>query len=507
MTKAKPAKPGGTRGGVTVSKVATGYLTAPQLGAQILAPRVETLSRFRRKHRPGAYLDFAQVYEEFSADTATPNLLIFGRRGTGKSTAVRWHLHRQAMTYPGFQYMVCRLSKPDLQRTHLVHLEADMTALGGEWLSIRGESRYPNGSLGYWTGFEKEKDALKVLGMDLDALVVEEGTTMPWAIIVDLSATLRSTLATGRTPQLIIPTNPFGPHAAAIKRRFIDQDLSEDEEPGYDPAEWRAIVTTAGDNPALNFQAYDKRLGGLAGPKRRAWLLGEWALGTGAFFDFHPEMDGRPWHVIPRLPEVYGKSVYRNPGIPVVRVVDYGYSEDPAVCLWIAVLPNGRGIVVKEKQWVRTPAAEMAREVLGHSAELRCTETFADPTLWHGERAGAESVAARFAAAGLALTPSVNDRTMHALHEWLALTLEDGKPKLQFWAEGCPELIRRLPMMVGNAHRPEYMADARDDYVCALHYFCLGGVKGREQTPEKQIPWWMKPGAGSRLGAESVRRG
>jgi hypothetical protein len=463
-----------------------------------------------RKGDKVLYTPGSATYEEFHGDLTTPNILLFGRRGTRKSWSVRWHLHRLSLEIPGFQYMVCRLSKPELQRTHLQFLDDDMEALGGKYDRTDGETQYENGSVGIWAGFEKEKDALKVLGMTLDMLVIEEITTMSWSVVMDLATTLRASKNPDRVPQLIAPTNPFGPHAGAVKRRWITKDVTADEDPEYDPNDYRAILTSKEDNPYLDFKTYDKRLGGLQAAKRKAWLLGEWSSSEGSFFeDFKPERDGQPWHVIARLPEINGRSIYRNLAVPVYRTLDWGFSDDPCVCQWIAVLPNGRGIVINRKSWKRTPAAEVAREIIGHSRDMRIVQTFADPSMWNTKRFDRDVVAVAdvFERNGVPLTPSVNDRRVYSIHERLTTEI-DGAPSLQFWQEGCDELIRAIAEQTANKNDPERMADSRTDHdVMALSYFCSGGVNGHEDIKPPELPYWMRPKTGDRLvlGSESTK--
>jgi hypothetical protein len=246
---------------------------------------------------------------------ASPNLLVWGPRGTGKSHWARWHLHRLALQHPNFRYLVVRNSKPELTRTHLSHLPQEMEQLGGRYQSTDAETHYPNGSIGTWAGFDDEKAAMKTLGASYDALLVEEITHMKFDVVVDIASTLRSTKGSGRVATLMAVTNPFGPYSYDVKRRWIDKSVEDDET--YDPAEWDNVFVGPENNPFLDFRAYHKRLGGLSKSKRAAWIDGAWSSGEGAFFDFHPERDGQPWHVISRLPEINGRSIYRNEAIPV----------------------------------------------------------------------------------------------------------------------------------------------------------------------------------------------
>ncbi len=451
------------------------------------------------------YVPGSDVIREFHRQTRTPNVLLYGRRGTSKSWSLRWHCHRLCLQYPGFTVLVVRLSKPELQRTWLQYLPAEMETLGGGYSKVEGLATYPNGSTMTLAGFATEDDANKVLGMSIDLLVIEEITQMGWGTITSLASSLRTTNESGRVAQMIAATNPIGVGAAAVKRHWVDRDLSETEEPGYLPDDWLAIPTTAEDNPHLNFADYDKRLSGLNEAKRAAWLRGEWASSEGSFFsEFSVER-----HVVTRLPELNGRSIFRHPDVEVVRTIDWGY-DDPTVCIWLALMPNGQAIAIKEMQWRRTSVQEVVQEVLGHSRDMNVTQTFCDPSMFNNSRAGAQSIGDTFELNGLPLTPSVNDRHLYSVHEYLTTTI-DGLPKLQLWAEGVPRLIATLPQQTPNVKDPERMRDSTTDHhVLALSYFTTSWASGHEPLkPEKKPPVWLDKmrqlEAPRVLGGESVK--
>ncbi len=458
------------------------------------------------KDKVDLYVPGSDVIREFHRQTRTPNVLLYGRRGTSKSWSLRWHCHRLCLQYPGFTVLVVRLSKPELQRTWLQYLPAEMETLGGTYAKVEGIATYPNGSTMTLAGFATEDDANKVLGMSIDLLVIEEITQMGWGTVTSLASSLRTTNESGRVAQLIAATNPIGVGAMAVKRHWVDRDLTETEEPGYLPDDWLAIPTTAAENPHLNFTEYDKRLTGLSEAKRAAWLRGEWASSEGAFFsEFSAER-----HVITRLPEMMdGRSIYKHPDVPVYRAIDWGY-DDPTICLWLAVLPSGRVICVKEMQWRRTSVQEVAQEIIGHSAGFAIAETFCDPSMFNNSRAGAQSIGDTFQLNGLALTPSVNDRHLYSIHEYLTTTI-DGLPKLQLWAEGCPRLIATLPQQTPMVKDPERMRDSSTDHhALALSYFTTSWATGHEPLITKPEPFWLKrmrelDSTAPVLGASSVK--
>jgi hypothetical protein len=175
------------------------------------------------------------------------------------------------------------------------------------------------------------------------------------------------------------------------------------------------------------------------------------------------------------------------------------------------MLPNGRAIVIKEMSWHRTAARECAQEVTGHSVDMQIATTYADGTMWNGQRYGAQSVADLFEMEGVALQPIANDRHMYGIHEWLAQTV-DGVPRLTFWAEGCPKLISTIQQQVPNPKDPERMKDSSTDHhTCALSFFCSGWATGHDPLPAgKPEPFWMRKmreleTSNYKLGTESVK--
>lgn len=58
-----------------------------------------------------------------------PNVLLWGGRGSAKSTTGRWDAHMRALAYPGFRYIILRRNFPELEKSHLVHVPREMKAL------------------------------------------------------------------------------------------------------------------------------------------------------------------------------------------------------------------------------------------------------------------------------------------------------------------------------------------------------------------------------------------
>jgi hypothetical protein len=321
-------------------------------------------------------------------------------------------------------------------------------------------------------------------------------------------------------------TNPIGIGADYIRRAFVVKDLhldadDPDFDPEYIPEDYEAIHTTLDDNPFIDKKQYIKILSRLPEHIRRAWLDGEWIIEGAYFHDFKPTKtldDGSiiDWHTTDRYPRLKNRdgewvNCHDFPWIQVYRAIDWGFSPDPAVCLWIAVLPSGQAVVIKERTWKAKTAKHVAECIKAESEGMHVVETYCDPSMFFGSEAtGNNSIGDIMEAAGVALTPVKNDRIAagYAIHEFLN-TLVGEVPKICIYAPGCPQLTKTLPGMRMDEKRKEKIADhPHDHWVIALAYFCMQRTGVSHETFVEVVPRWMRRPTSSsrRLGSESVRR-
>ncbi len=215
-----------------------------------------------------------------------------------------------------------------------------------------------------------------------------------------------------------------------------------------------------------------------------------------------------PWHVIddvPTLRDASGQSqpILNYPWLNIYRAVDWGFFPDPAVCLWIAVLPNKWAIVFKERSWRRTLAPEVAKQIKRESAGLHVVETFCDPSMFINTGVATFSVGELFEQHGVPLTQSINRRDLlgYAVHQYLN-TVIDERPQLQIVRPigpyGCKDLIRTLPQIRMDPNDPTKMADGDDHWVVALAFFCAGGASPSHTMVSATVPFWMRPKRRSR---------
>jgi hypothetical protein len=436
--------------------------------------------------------------------SAAPNLLVHGPRGTGKSMLMRWDFHMRAQQYPGYVYLILRRTMPELKQSHLHFIDAEMEKLGGFYHHTDNVAVYANGSRGYFGHCETDADILKYLGKQFYGIGFDELTTFEWDMVIKISSACRVPDGCGLTAIVRAGTNPLGVSAEDVHRYYIAKDLTPEEDPDYDPADWVAMQCMPEDNPFLDHQQYRKRFAGLPDAFRRAWLLGEWGV-EGAYFSLS---EGHELEALPTFgPPHDVREVIRWPWMNIYRVVDWGW-HDSAICVWFVVLPNGREIGFREELWIHTTAKKVAEAIVAKSDGMRVIATIADPTMWKGLEETGTCMADIFERAGVPLTKSVNDREANGCATQEHLNTEiDGQPKLQFVKTGCAQTIRTLKLMKVDKKRAGRIADHKQDHLpIGVGYFCMADVvpsRPPRNEPERR---WLKHKTTRRiLGTEGVR--
>ena len=158
--------------------------------------------------------------------------------------------------------------------------------------------------------------------------------------------------------------------------------------------------------------------------------------------------------------------------------IDYGTAA-PFCCLWFAQDPStGRRYVYRELYQAGLTAREQAQAIL--VAQNRDPANFyvADPSMW--SKVGVSSRGYEpprsadddYRDEGIVLRRAMNERVLgwNQVRQALALR-EDGLPGVQI-SSTCRNLIRTLPKMMHDPHRPEDMASdhVEDHAVDTLRY-------------------------------------
>lgn len=446
-------------------------------------------------------------------ESDAPNLLALGTRGTGKSTMMRKDAIIRCMRFAGFKVLILRRTIPDLRKSHLRFINQEMVQLSGGisgnqspvgyYRETTSDVVFKNGSFIQFSHCETVKDVENYLSSEWDLIIFDELSTFTLDMFLKISAAARSPEDAPYKALVRAGSNPLGIGAFWMKQWFVDHNVNMAEYPDYLPDDFEMQFSTLDENQYVNRKEYEKRLRNVPEHIRKAWLHGEFIIEGAYFTEFQQKKDVKgkvvEWHVVEHMPTWRARDGRAYPitsldWVSVYRAVDWGYFPDPAVCLWIAVLPNHWAVVFKERSWNRTLAKDVAKEIKRESIGMHVVTTFCDPTMFIKRGDATFSVGEQFEQHGVPLDPAQNDRELYgyAVHEYLADVIDD-HPKVQIVRHACPELIRTIPILQMDANDPRKIADGPDHWVVAFAYFCMGQAMPTTDPVESVVPRWMRP--------------
>ena len=383
-----------------------------------------------------------------------------GARGGGKSWAVRRKSALLAVRYPGIRILLLRRSYPELRENHILPMLSELRGIAA-YRETDKAFRFQNGSrlkFGYCDG---DKDILQYQGQEYDVIFIDEATQFSYEQFLILTACIRG--VNNYPKRIYLTCNPGGIGHEWVKRLFVDRRYRKNEK----AEEYCFIPARVYDNRALldSDPEYVNMLEKLPPRLRKAWLLGQWDIFEGQFFD---EFDHER-HVTNPLPIPPHWRIYRT--------LDYGL--DMLACLWIAVDEEHNAYVIKELYKSNLIISEAAQRIKSMSTEPVCI-TLAPPDMWHRRQESGRSVSDIFAGEGIALTKTSNNRIggWLAVKEWLRLVdNKEGQkhPRLRIF-KNCHNLIRTLPSLMVDEKNPNDCANEPHELTHApdaLRGFCI----------------------------------
>lgn len=216
-----------------------------------------------------------------------------GARGGGKSDAVLGEWASHAQEWGEYAIGLC-VRRERTQLTELVERSKTLyTRLGAKFHEQDKMWRFPNGARLRFAYLENDSDAQSYQGHSYTRVYIEEMGTFPNPDpIFKLMATLRPTgpPVPSNVPRFIATGNPGGPGHLWIKKRYIDPApfgltiITSDFGNGI-VKERVFIPSKIQDNKYTNNPDYIGNLY-LSGNEElvKAWLLGDWNVTLGAFF-------------------------------------------------------------------------------------------------------------------------------------------------------------------------------------------------------------------------------
>jgi phage terminase large subunit len=293
-----------------------------------------------------AFNIFGANAEAFN-DTASPEVLLAGAAGTGKSLAVLAKILAVSELFPGCRTLICRKTRESLTESVLVTWERDVLGPDHPVLTtrptlrrVRQSYQFANGSVVVVGGMDKPD---KVLSSEWDLIYCPEMLDLD---LVDWE-TLAGRLRNGRVPwqQIIGDCNPGSPHSWQFKRQATGSlkmyTSTHDQNPRYfDRA--RRCWTPAGEQ-------YLARLERMTGARRDRFLKGLWVAAEGAVYDYDPAV-----HLKPRD--------WRPPaGWVRVWAIDWGKTSPTALGVYAVDPATGVMVHVREVYKTRLRPAVLGR--------------------------------------------------------------------------------------------------------------------------------------------------
>jgi hypothetical protein len=437
-------------------------------------------------------------------DCPYPEILMGGARGGAKTDGIlgkyalkekRWGRY--------FNGVFFRQEMP--QQDDLIERAKEIYCrMGAAYQESRKQFLLPHGGRLRFRPLESIIDAQKYQGQSLSDAAVEEAGNYPMPDPIDmLFGCLRS--AHGVPVQLILSANPGGPGHQWLKQRYIDpapngfvrlvRKLPNGAE--HFAVFIKSLIT---DNKILlqKDPDYINRLYLVGSPELvRAWLEGDWSVIAGAFF---PEFSTRRHVIAPfAIPEHWAR----------IRAMDWG-SAKPFCVLWLAVsdgtVPGiARGALVAYREWYgwngkpnvgcQLPAPEVGRgiielETVPDESGVLAREMIADEVLDPAAfaRDGGPSIVERM---DVRFRRADNARVARrgAMGGWdqvrERLKGDGERPQLLIFST-CTHLIRTLPALPHDKHRPEDVdTEAEDHAPDALRYGCMARplIRDKPGTP------------------------
>jgi hypothetical protein len=449
--------------------------------------------------------------QELFLSSEVDELCFGGARGGGKTAALiidaalkprRWHFEGDGMNmtfvtdkysidYPEYKAIIFRRTFDDIYMNFMPEAEKIYSKLGAVWREKKKAFIFPSGARIHLAYCDCEADVKKYIGGNFHYLGIEELNQFPIRWVRDLGGSVRST-----NPELKpfkrYTTNPGGVGHVWIKKRFIDpckpilgreifderfnvtyHELKPNVE--FEDEEGNSLLfipSLVFDNPALvdNDSRYVKFLNSLDAAKREMWLLGNWDVQGGVFFEefskFHHVIDSRLFTLNKDKGRIY-------------RCVDYG-TANPFACAWLFVDFDCYVTVFDEIYEAGLVPSVQAQKILDKSRLWGLEEediyaTIVDPAMKiraHEYLSTLHSTLDIYEDAGIEhIVLGNNDRVQGwaTFHEFLRVP-DEGEPYLRF-TDNCVNCIETIPSLVRSNTNPEDVNTHGEDHIAdAIRY-------------------------------------
>ena len=421
-----------------------------------------------------------------------------GARGGGKTwLAVHWAI-LNCLYYKGIRCLMIRSTYAELEKNLIRPMITETNGMA-RYNDQKKLMRFFNGSTVDFGYCKNEADMERYQGGEWDLEFIDEAGNIPEICIKKFIPTVRGT--NGFPKRTLYTLNPGGRSHGYFKRLFVDRDFRTDE--GEDPDDYAFVQALVQDNKALmeSQPEYIKDLEVLPEKLRRAWLLGEWDIFAGQFFEDFVNVvrEDRTWsHVIPAFEPPAHWTIWRT--------YDYGYNH-PFACQWWAIDTDGIMYLILELygcgqepntglHWTADKQFSEIHRIETEHPWLRRRQVrgVADPAIWNRESTGI-SIADVAARCGVQFSPGNNDRIngWAQCHNRLAFD-EHGRPGMYVF-DHCTAFRRTIPTLLYDEHKVEDLDTEGEDHEAdAWRYLCAANpIKAPVPVQRKIVLPQMDP--------------
>lgn len=435
--------------------------------------------------------------------TDIDELLYGGAAGGGKSEATIWDALQYAMEYPGSRQIIFRRTFPDLQRSIIARTLVAYPRELGKYNQSKHEWIFLNDSIIELAYFDNDSHKANYQGAEYDVIRWEELTQFEESWYTYMLSRLRGSNPYPRYVKST--TNPGSVGHAWVKKRFIDvgkweqvHTIHETDENGdklYHPDTKEPIITRrifipakVQDNPALLAADpnYITRLMQLSEQERKQLLDGDWDTFSGQYFSEF----SRALHVCEPfdIPREWKRF----------RAMDEGYN-DPFVCLWIALDPEGVAYLYRELVKPKLLTSKQIELTRLNSGIEQYDYSVGDTSFWNRSKTEDVTPAELFQNMNIPMIQAKKERVngWKRLREWLhpVDTIDHvtgtiyKRVNLKIFST-CLKAIEAIPSMVHDDKMVEDVAQHPLDHVPdALRYWCMS----RPQNESQERPWAAVP--------------
>ena len=402
-------------------------------------------------------------------------ILFGGAVGGGKSHALRWDCIAFCCENPGLQAYIFRRSLPELESNHIQQIKKELPTELGNFSESRKRFEFYNGSYIQFQYLERDSDCDRIQGAEIHFAGVDEAGQLSAYQLGYIKSRLRlggyEPKQTQYLPRLVMTANPGGISHNFLKALYIDPSPPETyfyDVTMIDPRNksdkgWLSmyIPSRMEDNKFID-PNYGASLSGLPFELARALREGDWDLVVGSFFG---DVFRRDRHVVKpfEIPEHWVRF----------RSFDWG-STKPFCVGWYTVAQQSDdypdGALIKYREWygaagpdrgLKLTAEEVAQGIKSREGYERIDYSVADPSIWKWE--SGPSIGERMAKLGVRFRRADNSRVAGWDQIRQRLIGEDNTPMLYLF-ETCTDLIRTLPLMQHDQHRPEDINTKQEDH-------------------------------------------